>query len=342
MSPAEAHTKQIDGELAQEKIAMKNQIKLLILGTGESGKSTVMKQLVILHHGGFSSEERRSYVEIIYTSTVQSMAILLQALIQLDFILLPASIEAAHLITVLDTSERGPDKEIENALVTLWKDPAVKRCMEYKQTFQLNDSAEWFFSSAERIMSPSYRPSDDDILRARVRTTGIHEMDFKLGKTVYRICDVGGQRSERRKWLQVFEDVDVLLFLVAISEYDQQLYEDENENRLDEAKTVFSSVVNSRWFAKSTVILFLNKIDLFREKLPKSSLSAFCPTYTGKDLDFEAGCQFMLHEFRSRYLQPKVLYHHFTCATDTNNVSIVIDSLADNVTREMMASSGIL
>lgn len=71
---------------------------------------------------------------------------------------------------------------------------------------------------------------------------------------------------------QVFEDVDVLLFLVAISEYDQSLYEDETVGRMSEALTVFDSIVNSRWFSNSTVILFMNKMDLFEAKLGKSPL----------------------------------------------------------------------
>lgn len=58
-----------------------------------------------------------------------------------------------------------------------------------------------------------------DIVRARIRTTGIIDATFNVGKLVYKIYDVGGQRSERRKWIQVFQDVQVLLFLVSISEY---------------------------------------------------------------------------------------------------------------------------
>lgn len=85
--------------------------------------------------------------------------------------------------------------------------------------------------------------------------------------------DVGGQRSERRKWLAIFESVDVLLFVIAISEYDQKLFEDETVSRLEEALTLFGSVGNSRWFASSSIILFLNKIDLFEEKVKETSIA---------------------------------------------------------------------
>jgi hypothetical protein len=49
-----------------------------------------------------------------------------------------------------------------------------------------------------------------------------------LGSLTYRMFDVGGQRSERKKWIHCFENVNCLLFLVAISGYDQCLVEDKD------------------------------------------------------------------------------------------------------------------
>lgn len=77
----------------------------------------------------------------------------------------------------------------------------------------------------------------------------------------YKLFDVGGQRSERKKWIHCFENVTAILFLVAISEYDQSLYEDESINRMQESLALFDSICNSRWFVRTSIILFLNKID---------------------------------------------------------------------------------
>lgn len=93
--------------------------------------------------------------------------------------------------------------------------------------------------------------------------------------------DVGGQRSERKKWIHCFENVTAIVFMVAISEYDQVLVEDESVNRMAEALTLFDSICNSRWFVKTSMILFLNKIDLFKDKLPKSPMGKYFPDYTG-------------------------------------------------------------
>lgn len=61
-----------------------------------------------------------------------------------------------------------------------------------------------------------------------MRTTGITETVFDLGQLTYRMFDVGGQRSERKKWIHCFENVNCLMFLVAISGYDQCLVEDKD------------------------------------------------------------------------------------------------------------------
>lgn len=150
---------------------------------------------------------------------------------------------------------------------------------------QLIPPAYWYiysyFDSIDRICQPDYLPSDQDVLRSRVKTTGITETTFIIGELTYRMFDVGGQRSERKKWIHCFENVTTILFLVAISEYDQLLFEDETVNRMQEALTLFDSICNSRWFIHTSIILFLNKIDRFRDKLPISPMKNYFPDYEG-------------------------------------------------------------
>ena len=114
----------------------------------------------------------------------------------------------------------------------------------------------------------------------------------------FRVFDVGGQRSERKKWIHCFEDVTAIIFIVALSEYDQVkllsnflletkikiiqielisffskvLVEDETTNRMHESLRLFDSICNNKWFVNTSIILFLNKKDLFSEKIIRSSL----------------------------------------------------------------------
>lgn len=138
-----------------------------------------------------------------------------------------------------------------------------------------------FFDNVARTANPSYIPTNDDILHARVRTTGVSEARFTVNNMIFRVVDVGGQRSERKKWIGCFENVDAIMFLIAISEYDQQLFEDPTENRMVEALTLFNSICKSKWFLQTSIILFLNKTDIFREKLATSPMSKYFPDYSG-------------------------------------------------------------
>src|ERR1700761_7899665 len=80
-----------------------------------------------------------------------------------------------------------------------------------------------YFNAIDRMASRTYMPTDQDILRSRVKTTGITETTFQVGELTYKLFDVGGQRSERKKWIHCFENVTALVFLVSLSEYDQML-----------------------------------------------------------------------------------------------------------------------
>jgi guanine nucleotide-binding protein G(i) subunit alpha len=119
-------------------------------------------------------------------------------------------------------------RDVADAIHTLWLDPSVKEAVSRSREFQLNDSAVYYFSSIERMSSPGYMPTDQDILRSSINTTGITEITFKSGTLTYKLCDVGGQRTERKKWIHCFENVTALVFVVNLNDYDQMLYEDES------------------------------------------------------------------------------------------------------------------
>jgi guanine nucleotide-binding protein subunit alpha len=83
----------------------------------------------------------------------------------------------------------------------------------------------------DRLFRPNYMPSSQDILYAKSRTIGIVETVFELENHTYRMIDVGGQRSERRKWIKAFDGVGAVLFVAAISAYDVFVPEDPSQVR---------------------------------------------------------------------------------------------------------------
>merc|ERR1711893_494865 len=118
-------------------------------------------------------------------------------------------------------------------------------------------------------------------IRTRAKTTGIVEISFKFRELTFKMVDVGGQRSERRKWIHCFDDVTAIIFCTALSAYDLVLAEDEEVNRMHESMKLFDSICNNKWFTETSIILFLNKKDLFEEKIAHSPLTICFPEYTG-------------------------------------------------------------
>lgn len=151
-----------------------------------------------------------------------------EAMDQLDISLSP--LNAAHrsvLLTLPLNFEDDFQQDLANAIQKLWRDPGVTEAVRRSSEFQLNDSAVYYFNSIERMSSPKYLPTDQDILRSSCRTTGIYETTIKMGELTYKVFDTGGQRSERKKWIHCFENVTVLVFVVSLSEYNQTLRENE-------------------------------------------------------------------------------------------------------------------
>jgi len=96
-----------------------------------------------------------------------------------------------------------------------------------------------------------------------------------------------------------------------------------------------------KWFRDISVILFLNKSDLFREKITRVSLKLGFPDYTGEN-SYEPGSAYIEQEFLKRNHYKKPIYCHITCATDTRNVSVVFNGVKDIVVRGALESSGLL
>ncbi|CAM0142235.1 unnamed protein product [Umbelopsis sp. WA50703] len=156
-----------------------------------------------------------------------------------------------------------------------------------------------------------------------------------MGPLKYRMFDVGGQRSERKKWIHCFENVTALIFVVAISGYDSCLVEDKDSNQMHEALMLFDSICNSSWFINTSMILFLNKVDIFAKKITHSPVSRYFPDYKGADDDLEQTKAYFRRRFqRLNTSDKKQVYPHFTDATDSKQLAHVMTAVSDIVLNE--------
>merc|ERR1719433_348930 len=216
------------------------------------------------------------------------------------------------------------------AIQQVWTDKGIQYAWESRAKFQIQDSVEHFFEAIGRITEPDYLPSDKDVLLARIRTTGIVEQTFVIKQNKFQVFDVGGQRNERKKWIHCFEKVTGVIFLAALSAYDQTLYEDDQTNRMKEALDLFKQICNSRLLKETAMILFLNKKDLFKSKIQGTPLSVCFPD-CGKGVEHDEleAREYIKKQFvklnhpikaPNGKSKKKPLFCHYTCAIDRNQV----------------------
>ncbi|MCJ1448054.1 MAG: Guanine nucleotide-binding protein alpha-2 subunit [Stictis urceolatum] len=338
-------SRQIDAELEEDARRLRKECKILLLGSGESGKSTIVKQMKIIHQNGYTKEELSLYRLTIYKNLIDCAKSLIGAMQQFETEPTdPQIVEYCDYLMdyQVDPDPQKPiDRQVGDAIVAVCNDPSYNQVMEHQSEFYLMDSAPYFFEEALRISSADYSPIEADVLRARTKTTGIYETRFTMGQLSIHMFDVGGQRSERKKWIHCFENVTSIIFCVALSEYDQVLLEESNQNRMMESLVLFDSVVNSRWFMRTSIILFLNKVDLFKIKLGRSPLGRYFADYSGGN-DVNRGAKYLLWRFNQVNRAHLNLYPHLTQATDTSNIRLVFAAVKDTILHNALEDTGIL
>ncbi|KAJ7497044.1 guanine nucleotide binding protein, alpha subunit [Mycena latifolia] len=221
-------------------------------------------------------------------------------------------------------------------MVRLWNDPTVKEVLKVHR-LRLEDMAGFFLDSIERVTAISYEPTDDDILKARLKTLGVseHHFNLKAGNLVpqsWIVYDVGGARSlrgaenilnsttqtncQRVVFLSIsrmdmraldasvafmvpfFDDMDAIIFLAPLSCFDQVLAEDESVNRLEDSILLWKAIVSSPLLKDTSLILFLNKCDILKAKLASGQkFGEYVVSYGDRQNDFEHTSQYMKKKF---------------------------------------------
>ncbi|XP_038710566.1 guanine nucleotide-binding protein alpha-1 subunit [Tripterygium wilfordii] len=365
-----AQTTEIERRIEQETKAEKHIQKLLLLGAGESGKSTIFKQIKFLFQTGFDEAELKSYISVIHANVYQTIKLLYDgskefALSESDSSKYSISKENEEIGEKLSEVGGRLDyphltKELAQEIEAIWSDTAIQETYARGSELQVPDCANYFMENLQRLSEANYVPTKDDVLYARVRTTGVVEIQFspvgenKKSGEVYRLFDVGGQRNERRKWIHLFEGVSAVIFCVAISEYDQTLFEDENKNRLMETKELFDWVLKQPCFEKTSFMLFLNKFDVFEKKVLKVPLNVcewfkdYQPVSTGKQ-EIEHAYEFVKKKFEELYYQSTTPDHvdrvfkiYRTTALDPKLVKKTFKLVDETLRRRNLFEAGLL
>eukprot|EP00485_Elphidium_margaritaceum_P011470 CAMPEP_0202693490 /NCGR_PEP_ID=MMETSP1385-20130828/7592_1 /ASSEMBLY_ACC=CAM_ASM_000861 /TAXON_ID=933848 /ORGANISM="Elphidium margaritaceum" /LENGTH=358 /DNA_ID=CAMNT_0049349171 /DNA_START=41 /DNA_END=1117 /DNA_ORIENTATION=- len=324
--------------------------KILFLGSGGSGKSTLFRQLKKMYGSGFTPQDKKSAASDIASFVIETMQLLIDDEKFGFDDLEDEDIKAAakRIKSLAGTSQNLTLDTVTTASIKLlWQQPNVKALFNETSKLYLNGPCAHFFDSLDRISSPNYDPTDNDILMRRQPTVGVNEQIIlkpELDGVRFRTVDVGGQRNERKKWIHQFENFSAIVYVISLSAFDEPLFEYETVNSLHDAIDLFRDTINndSHWFNNSSLFLVFNKKDLFQRKIVhKSLLSCFADSYdeenyfeqlTTDEQKVSENIEFIKQQFLNQMEdQTKQVVCYETCAYDEEQVKKAFNEIFSTI-----------
>lgn len=329
--------KQIEKRIKKDKDDLKKEVKVLLLGTHRSGKSTLLRQLRLIHGVGYSDDEKRSFTAHIYRQIVKAIQDLV---FEMDLLKIhyktPANKEHARKIKQKDfTCKRTVDQEDMDTIKSLWADLGMRKCYEESKECHLTDSQRYFMDHIDRITESNYLPTLHDILHCTVDLNGITEHLYDIDDILLRFIDIRGARTERRKWIHYFDNISALMFIVALSDYDKIETYSDNENRLELAKSMFKTIIDYPWFQNCGIMLFWNKKDVLEEQIMHTNMVDYFPEFKGLKKNSQDATEFIVKMFVELNTNPdRIIYSHSVCLLDSESVRFVLAAIRDIVLQQ--------
>ncbi|OSD01266.1 G-alpha-domain-containing protein [Trametes coccinea BRFM310] len=263
-------------------------------------------------------------------------------------------------------SEKSDDAEVESAadiiatcaedMWALWTDNTVRAILD-KRSMRPEEGPGFFLNDVMRVAARGYEPTEDDVVRARLRTMGVQEHRIMVEKGTeagyeWIIYDVGGARSlnsnglatQRHAWYPYFDDINAIIFLAPISCFDERLAEDKRVNRLQDSLLLWKAVCSTKLLAKVQLILFLNKCDLLEKKLARGvRVVDYIPTFGSKPNDLEHVSRYFRSQFKDISARhsptPRTFYSFLTTAVDTKATRITVATVREGIQRNNLKSA---
>ncbi|KIM27401.1 hypothetical protein M408DRAFT_169642 [Serendipita vermifera MAFF 305830] len=246
----------------------------------------------------------------------------------------------------------------------LWEDERVQDILR-KRRARMEENPGFYLNDIRRIVSSTYIPSIDDVLKARLKTLGVVEHRFSptaggtlggnrfskgtgQGEVDWLIYDVGGARNQRHVWAPFFDDVQALIFLAPISAFDQVLTEDTLVNRMEDSMLLWRNIVSNKLLRNVNLVLFLNKCDLLQKKLQSGiQLKTYMTSYGDRPNDFESIGRYFQSKFAAMHqtMTPnpeRELYIHLTSVIDTRATEKIINSVREMILKDSLKRTKLL
>eukprot|EP01129_Flabellula_baltica_P005670 TRINITY_DN2066_c0_g1_i1.p1 TRINITY_DN2066_c0_g1~~TRINITY_DN2066_c0_g1_i1.p1 ORF type:complete len:336 (+),score=75.89 TRINITY_DN2066_c0_g1_i1:147-1154(+) len=322
-------------------------MKVVVLGTASSGKSTFFKQMKIINREGFDQSEHENFLRIIRNNYILGLKELVTAAQEWEVEFEDEDVAeiAEFFLKVSPTRSDAIDEEIVENGKTLWGSDEIQEVWDNRDSLPNLTiiNLDYIVENIDRIASDNCKLKNEDIVRIRQRTTGISTFEFPYNKYFINLVDVGGQRTERKKWSLVAENPTATVFFTSLCDFDIPLVGSEETTRFEESIQVWNEVLTDELYENATCLLFLNKSDLFRRKIEKVDLSETFPEYDGGD-NYDSATEFIKTQFlnaaEDTYHLPDTIYCHITCAIDSDFMRDIFTSIMTEIFTQRLAKSG--
>lgn len=273
------------------------EVNLILLGTHQSGKTTIARQLMLAYNGQISDMERQHLLSIIHNNIITAIQTLcLEAHIHGS---ISIDAEDAFQYFIGKCNNDSLDDLVVSWVRKLWNEQSIRATFEHRHDFYLRNphNVQYFLDKLTDVTRPDYVPTDEDIIRVAIRTTAFNTISFHFGGLKVNLNDLGGLRSERPRWPQRLAHYDAVLFVVNISEFDERLHEDKQILRLQESIRLFGDLARSGYFQGLPVVLIFTHSDIFEDKIQARNLSTYFPDYTGASHDSNEAKEWITSKF---------------------------------------------
>lgn len=302
----------------------------------------------ILYCGGFTTDEMTNYKDILLKNTMIGMQELVKQSEKLDLQVSSENKKRARFFRELNTVDQLWSPDIGKKLKLLWDDPALQQTWAVAPEYQLQMSMmDYHMANLERYSAEDFLPTNEDMLRARQRTTGMQSTTFDIESYEWTLVDVGGQKPERAKWEAILDDgFHAVIFFAALDEYNMASSEEAGKTKMQVALEAFGEACKSEKIHNLTILLFLNKSDLFKKKIENTkdyeSFTKTFPEYQGGQ-DIDKATEYITKLFSSHVTdrENEDLHIHVTCALDTDAMDKVFSAVKETLFMNRMAASGI-
>ncbi|KAF8555617.1 G-alpha-domain-containing protein [Imleria badia] len=220
----------------------------------------------------------------------------------------------------------------KNNIIALWSDHLIREMLQ-RYSVRLEDSASFFLDNAERLATRDYEPTDDDIVRARLRTLDIQEYELNVAEDgesqTWKIYDVGGSRTQRNAWLPYFDQVNAIIFLAPISCFDERLEEDPRVNRLEDSFILWKA------------------IDILENKIANGVMvNRYLPSYGDRPNDTQSVVKYLRQKFKDTVKhsspEPRMCHIYPTSVIDTRTTAQTLLSVRDGIIRAHLKKANLV